>query len=361
MTPATPDTHVAPPARRARIDDIAYHAGVSAATVDRVLNRRSGVRSATAHRVLSVAGTLGYLPPAELYASLKPAPMELAFVLPAGTNRYMRMLIDCVEFSEEQLAPFNVKCRCHTIEGFNPEALARRLLQLGKRCDGIAFMALEDPRVREAVHTLVAADVPVLTLISDLSNSPRAAFVGMDNRAAGRTAGLLLGRFIAARAGSAGRRRKVAMFAGSMAYRGHEEREMGFRHILTESFPSLEVVGGLREGLDDADTNYAQARQLLRQHPDLVGIYNVGGASDGVARALQEAGRDTRLSFIGHGLTPDTRALLINGTMDAVINTFPQTIVNHSVRIFSNLREGKGALVGVEPVHISVVLRENLP
>lgn len=350
-----------PPPRRPRIDDIAHHAGVSAATVDRVLNRRPGVRSATAHRVLGVAGTLGYLPQAELYASLRPAPMELAFVLPAGTNRYMRMLADCIEFSEEQLAPFNVKCRCHTIEGFNPEALARRLSQLGRRCDGIAFMALEDPRVREAVHTLVDAKVPVLTLISDLSNSPRAAFVGMDNRAAGRTAGLLLGRFVAARTGGPGRPAKVAMFAGSLAYRGHEEREMGFRHILAESFPALQVVGGLREGQDDADTNHRQARQLLRQHPDLVGIYNVGGASDGVARALKEAGRDGRLSFIGHGLTPDTRTLLIDGTMDAVINTTPQTIVNHSVRIFSNLRDGKGAMVGVEPVHISVVLRENLP
>lgn len=340
--------------------DIARHAGVSTATVDRVLNQRPNVRGVTAQRVLSAAGSLGYLPQADLYASLKPPPQQLAFVLPAGTNRYVRMLADCIEFSQEQLTPFNVRCRSHLIEGFNPEVLAKRLLQIGRRSDGVAFMALEDPRVREAVHTLVAEGIPVLTLITDLSNSPRAAFVGMDNRSAGRTAGLLLGRFVAARHGP-GQSGKVAMFAGSLAYRGHEEREMGFRHILAESFPALQVIGGPREGLDDADTNHRQARQLLQQHPDVVGIYNVGGASDGVARALKESGLAGRISFIGHGLTPDTRNLLIDGTLDAVINTFPQTIVNHSVRIFCNLRDGKSALHGLEPVRISVVLRENLP
>jgi hypothetical protein len=31
------------------------------------------------------------------------------------------------------------------------------------------------------------------------------------------------------------------------------------------------------------------------------------------------------------------------------------------VRIFSNLRDGRSPLLGLEPVRISVVLRENLP
>jgi LacI family transcriptional regulator len=89
-----------------------------------------------------------------------------------------------------------------------------------------------------------------------------------------------------------------------------------------------------------------------------MGIYNVGGASDGVARALKEAGRDQSVVFIGHGLTQDTRALLIDGTLDAVINQQPQNLIMNSVRIFTNLRERRNPLVGVEPVRISLVLRE---
>jgi LacI family transcriptional regulator len=347
----------APPplaAARARLTDVARLSGVSSATVDRVLNQRPGVRTATAHRVLKVAAEVGYLPDTDLYASLRPKPMQLAFLLPTGTNRYFRLLADYIDYAAEQLTVFNVKCRYHFIEGFNPNVLAEGLLRYGRRADGVAFMALEHPRVREAVTTLVDEGVHVVTLISDVSNSRRSAYVGMDNRAAGRTAAYLLARFVGHRKG------KIAMIAGSLSYRAHEEREMGFARMLEEMLPATPVVE-LREGRDDADTNYQQARGLLAQYPDLVGIYNIGGASDGVARALKEAGRDQDVVFIGHGLTQDTRALLIDGTLDAVINQQPQNLIMNSVRIFTNLRERKNPLLGIEPVRISLVLRENLP
>lgn len=338
----------------ARIPDIAHLAGVSTATVDRVLNRRPGVRRATVERVLQAAERLQYLPDADVRAALQPAPMQLVFLLPAGSNRFLRMLGDTIGYSEAHWAPYNVRCRVEWIEGFNPEALARALLRHGARADGIAFMALEHPLVRDAVDALAERGVPTVTLISDISNTRRAAYVGLDNRAAGRTAAYLIARFIGERPA------QVAMIAGSLSYRAHEEREMGFLYLFKESFPHIEVVG-LREGRDDAGRNYALTRTLLEQYPELAGIYNIGGASDGVGRALKEAGRDQKVVFIGHGLSPDTRALLIDGTMDAVISQNPQGAMMTCVRIFSNLRDGRDALTGVDAVRGQIIFRENLP
>jgi LacI family transcriptional regulator len=336
-----------------RIPDIARLAGVSTATVDRVLNQRAGVRAGTQQRVMRAAAELGL---AELPATPKVAtrPMQLSFLLPAGNNRFIRMLGDMVGYSQEHWTPFNVRCRTEFIDSFDPQALAAALRRHGKRADGIALMALEHPAVREAVHELVSAGVPVVTLISDLSNSPRTAYLGLDNRAAGRTAGYLIGRFIGARPA------KVALIAGSRSYRAHEEREAGFLHVLAELFGQLEVVG-LREGHDDSEQNFAQTASLLQQHPSLAGIYNIGGASDGVARALKQAGRDQKVVLIGHGLTPDTRALLIDGSLDAVITQSPQTTLANAVRIFVNVREGRLPLAGVESTRSQVIFRENLP
>ena len=342
------------PQRRARATDVARAACVSTATFDRVLNRRAGVRDVTVQRVLEAAARLAYLPEDGPFAALAAKPLRLTFLLPAGTNRYLRMLGETVGYMEDQLAPLNVRCRAHTIEGFDPRVLAERLLHHGRRSDGVALMPLEHPLVREAVHTLAEEGVPVVTLVSDLSNSRRAGYVGLDNRAAGRTAALLLGRFIGARAAT------VGLIAGSRSYRGHEEREMGFLSLVEEMFPQLQVAG-LREGQDDAATNERQTLALLEQHPQLAGIYNIGGASDGVARALKLAGREQKVVFIGHGLTPDTRALLIDGTLDAVITQSPQSVVGNAVRIFANLRDGRDALAGVETLRLSIVLRENLP
>jgi LacI family transcriptional regulator len=338
----------------ALLSDVAARAGVSTATVDRVLNHRPGVRQNTVQRVLKAAAELAYLPEADLYAALAPPPMRLAFLLPAGTNRFIRMLGDTVAYSQDHWSPFNVKCSVEFIESFDPEVLAKSLLRAGARVDGVAFMALEHPAVREAVNTLAERGVPSVTLISDISNTQRVGYVGLDNRAAGRTAGYLIARFIGPRPA------KVGMIAGSLSYRAHEEREAGFLHLFQEQFPAIEVVG-LREGHDDEAKNYQQTQVLLEQHPDLAGIYNIGGASDGVARALKEAGRQHKVVFIGHGLTPDTRALLIDGCMDAVITQSPATAMTSCVRIFTNLRDKRDAMGGVEVARSQVIFRENLP
>ncbi|MES2976039.1 MAG: LacI family DNA-binding transcriptional regulator [Pseudomonadota bacterium] len=346
-----------------RIFDIAQLAGVSTATVDRVLNKRSGVRVPTVQRVMRAAAELDYLPEAgepggagtAVHAPAQPdAPMRLSFLLPAGQNRFIRMLGDMVNYGRDNWTPFNVRCRTEFIESFNPHELAAALRRHAQRADGIALMALEHPAVREAMSEVVAAGVPVVTLISDLSNSPRAAYLGLDNRAAGRTAGYLIGRFIGLR------NAKVALIAGSRSYRAHEEREAGFQHVMAEMFGHLQVLG-LREGHDDSQQNHAQTRALLEQHPDLGGIYNIGGASDGVALALKETGRDHKVVLVGHGLTPDTRALLIDGSMDAVITQSPQTTLMNCVRIFTNLREKREPLLGVEATRSQVIFRENLP
>lgn len=338
---------------RSRIVDIARAAGVSTATVDRVLHGRLRVRPATAQRVMKAAAALAYLPEAELWRALQPAPMPIVFLLPAGTNRFLRQLGELIRAAGPALAPYNVQCRVVFIDSFDPASVASALLRHGRKAQGLAFMALEHPRVRDAVEQLAERGVPVVTLISDLTQSRREAYVGMDNRAAGRTAALLIGRFLVGRTGP------VAMIAGSLSYRGHEEREMGFLRLIEAEFPSLRVVG-VREGLDDAQTNYRLARALLRQHPNLVALYNIGGGAEGVGRALKEHRAETRPVFVAHGLTPETRALLIDGTLDVLINQDPQTMILDCVRILTNLRDGRAALVGVEPVRISIVLRENL-
>jgi LacI family transcriptional regulator len=65
--------------------------------------------------------------------------------------------------------------------------------------------------VREAVDELAEQGVPVVTLISDLSASRRVACVGLDNRAAGRTAAVLIGRFLGPRRGLRGHDRGLVV------------------------------------------------------------------------------------------------------------------------------------------------------
>ncbi|WP_246226273.1 LacI family DNA-binding transcriptional regulator [Chelativorans xinjiangense] len=335
--------------------DIAEAAEVSLATVDRVLNRRKGVKARTVERVLKAALELGYLSEAEHAQLIHPRPPNVAFLLPMGGNPYLRLLGDKVRAVAQSKSRDEAQVRCYFIESFDAGALAAAIRHHAGWADGIAFLAIDHPLVREAVEEVSAAGRRIVTIVSDLQHSLRDAYVGLDNQAAGRTAGYLLGRFCRAREGS------VALVAGSRNYRAHAEREMGFLGLLEEMHPGLRVVG-MREGHDDREENYRHALSLLEQNADLVGIYNVGGSSDGIGRALREHGRSGEVVFIGHGLTADTRRLLIEGTMDAVINSDPDVLLTSALHVFGSLQRDHASNPTVlPPVKMDLFFRENIP
>jgi LacI family transcriptional regulator len=337
---------------RSTLTDIAREAGVSAATVDRVLNNRSGVRSRTREIVLETAQRLGYIADAAGAAPASTgAEVRLDFVLPMGTNTFIKMLHQQLE--QQGASRPELLVRTHLIEGFNPDTLARTLRDLHGQTQGVGVIALDHPTVREAIRGLSAAGVKVVTLASDILHVPRTAYVGIDNRQAGRLAGYVLGRFL----GATGPK-KVALFAGSLSYRGHEEREMGFRHILAEEFPNLEIVE-LREMRDDREKAFQEASALLDRHDDLAGIYNIGAGNQGIGRALKERNRGRSVVFVGHEATEGNKALLLDGTLDAVIDQNPRVEAREALNILTN--SIRGLTCELHPPRLQIVFRENIP
>ncbi|NAZ37759.1 LacI family DNA-binding transcriptional regulator [Rubellimicrobium sp. CFH 75288] len=338
------------PDRRSRptLTDLAREAGLSPATVDRVLNNRPGVRPRTREVVLDAARRLGYLPEGPA-APLRP--VRLLFLLPAGSNAFMATLRQQIETQSRALD--GVEVRVDAIEGFDPRSLARELDAVPQGVDGIGLVALDHPLVREAVRRLAARGIHVVTLASDVQNVPRLAYVGIDNRQAGRLAGYVLGRFLGGREGA-----EVAVFAGSRAYRGHEEREMGLRAILAEEFPGLRIVA-LRESRDDRDRAHAETLALLDAHPRLAAIYNAGAGNPGIARALAERGRTGRVLLVGHEATEANKRLLLEGAMDAAIDQNPRVEAREALALLvAAARGGSHRLV---PPRLAIVVRENLP
>ena len=120
-------------------------------------NRRPGVRAATVQRVLKAAGRARLPAAAEACCRrMAPQPLRLAFLLPAGTNRFLRMLGDTDRLFAGPLRALQRALPASSyIESFNPQrAGATRCCATAGACDGIAFMALEHPAVREAVDVL---------------------------------------------------------------------------------------------------------------------------------------------------------------------------------------------------------------
>ncbi len=335
--------------------DVSREAGVSLATADRVMNGRPGVRDVTVARVREASERLGYR--ANHFASrlARGGRHRLAFVLPRGSNPFMRGLSDQIVQVAAHFAAQGVSVALVWVNAFDPEAQATALDQLGEQgCDGVAVVALEHPLVHNAIDMLVESGIPVVTLVSDAPGSRRAHYVGVDNLAAGRTAGTLLGRFARARAG------RVGIVLGSTALRDHADRLHGFAEVLAREFPTLDVLPA-RAGHDDDDTSKRVATSLLDAHPDLVGLYVAGAGTAGIAGALHASGRERDIVLIGHELNEAACAWLRQGTVDALIHQDAGHEARSAVRLLLARLTGEPVLVDQERIRIEIFLRDNLP
>ena len=223
------------------LKDIAREAGVSVATLDRVLHGRPGVREDTARRVREAIDRHGFRPFAAGAELAKGRSPKFAFVMPEGSNVFMSMILDHVAEMSGWLAARRASVETNKTNVFNPAALARTLEFLAGRYDGVAVVALDHKSVRAAIDDLVAGGTYVVTLVSDVPSSRRHHYIGVDNVAAGRTAGSLMGRFVRTGAG------KIGVIAGSQSLRDHAERIFGFNQVMSLEFPHLGVLSPLRE------------------------------------------------------------------------------------------------------------------
>lgn len=333
--------------------DVSREAGVSLATADRVMNGRPGVRAVTVARVRDAIDRLGYQAN-PLASRLARGGHRFAFVLPRGSNPFMQALAAHIERLAQYFAPQLVAVEIILVDAFEPVAQAAALSQAGiDGFDGVAVVAVEHPVVRAAIDGLTAGGVPVVTLVSDSPGSRRDFYVGIDNLAAGRTAGALLGRFIGRRAGC------VGVLLGSAALSDHTDRLRGFTQALARDFPDLDILQP-EEGQDDELRSRAVAEALL-EHPALVGIYVAGAGAPGVAAALHAAGRDQDIVLIGHELAPDACAWLRDGAIDALIHQDAGHEARSAVRLLLSRLTGEAVLPEQERIRIEIFLRDNLP
>jgi len=339
---------------RTTLEDVAKAAGVSLATVDRVLNRRPGVHAQTAERVQQAIAQLKYRPDRFAARLARGREHRLQFILPAGSNAFMEALAERVGVTADYMADERVRIGVTHVDVFDGDVLAAALDGLQDQVDGVAVVALDHPAVRQAIDDLVAAGVTVVTLVSDAPRSRRAHYIGIDNAAAGRTAASLLGRFLGGRPG------KVGLIAGSMALRDHIERQIGFEQVIDRDFPALDLLP-VREGRDDDARVEELARGLLAEHPDLVGLYNVGAGNGGVVAALEASGRARDVVFIAHELTAFSRRHLIRGTIDAIINQDPGHEARSAARLLVAERENTPWDAGQERIRIDIFIRDNVP
>ncbi|MBC2834017.1 substrate-binding domain-containing protein [Paragemmobacter straminiformis] len=339
---------------RPTVNDIAREAGVSLATVDRVLNARPGVREKTIHAVNDAIARLGYIRDMAAANLARSRSYRMAVLLPDGDSQFVQTLADAMQEAAQQAATNRTEMQLVRYPPEDTHALAALLAGLADEgIAGVAVMAPETPVLRDAVRGLRQRAIPVVALVSDLPNAGCDHFIGVDSRAAGRTAGLLMGRF------TGNGPRRIAVVAESMLLRDAIERRRGFDEVLLADFPEAEALPTLEtHGAPEALA--AGLRELLSAG-QIGGVYLLGSGHRALTAALGEMGLLGKVVVIGHELTRHSRAALTAGQLHAVIAQNPGHLARSTLRVLRAKADRAPIDEGQEQLRIEIVLHENLP
>jgi LacI family transcriptional regulator len=300
--------------RRPTIPDLAEAAGVSVATVNRVLSGATNVRLATRQRVSDAAQRIGFYGLGSIQARVAAARPKLRFgVLLLQRHRpFYQNVARALSEAATESTTADVELQFEFLEDLSPQNTANHALVLAESCDAICLTAAVHPVVSDAIELIQSRKTPVFALISQLSATGQMPYIGLDNWKVGRTSAWAFANICKVPG-------KIGILMGNPRYRNQEMNETGFRSYFREhaqDFMLLEPISTF----ESSAVAQEMTERLLAEHPDLAGLYVSGGGISGALTALRSTGRAGQIVVVGYDLMDVTRAALLDGSMTLVIS-----------------------------------------
>lgn len=296
-------------AHRFTIKEIAHQAGLSLATVDRVLHGRDHVRAATCARVHAAEAELARQ---DNVIQLRGTRVTLDIVMQAP-DRFSSAVRAAFEAELPLMRPATFRARFHLAELLEDGALVALLQAIARRgTQGIVLKAPATAKVEACLADLAIRKIPVVTYVTDVTRPLRLAYVGMQNTRAGATAAYLLSRMAGPQPSC------VLITMSSQMFEGEDARRTGFVDYLTENAPHLTIVT-VSEGFGVNRPTGALIRQALQDHPEIRSVYSIGGGNRAILDAFAAVGRPMDV-FAAHDLDRTNTELLKSGRVSFVIH-----------------------------------------
>ncbi len=340
---------------RPTIKDLAEAAGVSISTINRVIGGHGRVRDATVQRVLNAAEDIGFygLGAIQQRMNAKQRRFRFAVILLQSQRRFYQALAGALERAAAEVADAEVSLTLSFLDDLSPDHVAARMAKLGAGADGLAIVTAEHPLVTEAIDGLLGEGVPVFSLISPLSARGNVGFIGLDNWKVGRTAAWAFDHMCRTPG-------KIGILVGNHRYRCQEMNESGFRSYFRE-FGGGFVLLEPHSTFESAAIAREMTEKLIKEHPDLQGLFISGGGITGALAALRDSGRAGEMVAIGYELMDVTKAALMDGTLTLVISHPLRRLADETIAAMIRATSaGDGAIAQTVQLPFEIHTPENL-
>ncbi|PYG87941.1 LacI family transcriptional regulator [Ruminiclostridium sufflavum DSM 19573] len=293
------------------IKDIAAVAKVSRGTVDRVLNNRGGVNPDVEERVKMVVKALGYKPNSAAKAlSILKKRMVFGVLLPSINNPFFKDLIAGIYAAQKEYEDYGVKVILKEMSGYDVENQIEFIDELlAEGVTALAFLPFDDRKIAEKINQIVASGIPVVTINSDIENSARNCYIGVDFVQSGRIAAGLMG-LINSKA-------QILVLSGTGKLLSHNQRIRGFCEVMDSRLSNLSIIETL-ECNDNDFLAYDLVSKALAVHPQIDALYITGEGIKGACEAISKL-NERKISTICYDDGPHIKQLVKEGKINATI------------------------------------------
>ncbi len=301
--------------KRPTITDVAHTAGVSVATVDRVLNGRLPVREETSRKVYAAAERLNFHATNIIrQRMLADLPVySFGIILRKERQEFYQSFATELQTAAAAVKDRHIQLTIQYLRTGEPTELSEMMLGLPGKVSAIAVTGPDHHDVTAAVSALKSKGIPTFALLTDLAQGVREAYLGTNNMKVGRSAAWMISKLSSTPG-------KVLLFLGGHRFHGHSLRETGFRAYMREFAPDFQVLDALIN-LETRQLTYEMMMDTLSRHPDLIGVYCIGGGMEGVIEALNKNERSDQIACLVNELTQQSRQALLERRISGVFQT----------------------------------------
>ncbi len=239
--------------------------------------------------------------------------LHFAYVTKTLINEFWQ---DVAAGVKSEAAKYNIKVDVQAAKDESSMVEQLNLAQtvVSQKPDALLLSPQSDSNLVPVIKAARAANIP--TVIIDDARTPGAStYIGTDQVKIGANAAIFL-HDTYAKGG------KVAQIEGAAGSPNARLRMQGFKDQL-KTYPELQLVAS-QPGNWDRLTALNATSNILRQNPDLVGIYaNNDGMALGVYEAVKNAGATDKVAVVGTDGIREAKKSISSGAMKATVAEFP--------------------------------------
>lgn len=289
----------------ATIKKIAELAGVSAGTVDRVVNRRGRVNPAVEARIQEIIKQVGYAP--NLMAkslSLKRRSPKIGVIFHTKSTGFTDEVLRGIAMAEAEISDFGVEVVIRSSRSFHADDQLEIIDGLlSEKVNAIAITPVNDTRIIARIDELTGAGFPIFCFINNVETVLAHPFIGPNAYETGRIAAGLF-RLI-----SGGNPETLAVITPSLKMLGHIRKIDGLRDALEQSAPNIRLLAPCEIPSSNDVEIYKTVDRFLSGHPEITALWHATSISDGGITALQEHDLLYRLKIV----TLDLQRFIVTG------------------------------------------------